>query len=1004
MKFNKKLWCLVLCTILTVLGTLLLASCDEECSHSLCTDWTVTKQSTCSELGTKTRTCQDCGEAFTESIAKKTHKYSSFTNDLNVSCTSAGTESATCQNCGDVKKQLLAGNPYGHTYFDGKCSECGETTDLIASYDASRTEADSVTVKIYKQTDGQLILDVVGSGEMKDFTKDSSAPWSTYASSIKTIHFYEGVKRIGDYAFTELYSISSVMVERGLESFGENAFNETFKADVTYVFDIPTWVSFNFEDNTFPAVYMTKLIYVGEVAIKQNGDRYVKNPSTTIGELVIPEGVTEINAYSFFNCAHMTTVTIPSTLEKIGNYAFYGCSRLSEVHLNSINAWCEVELGDSYANPITVAKEIFFDGEMIQDLVVDGVDRIAPYAFEGCTSIIKLTLNGVFTIGNRAFSGCTYIGEINLNDTKEIGKYAFYANTSLDTLALPSSLEALAEGAFKNCTGLSSVNVGDSIDVLGDSVFAGCHSIVHLELGAALSLIDKDAFTGCYKIVEICNRSNLNANDSDLFKNALHVYTSGSSRITEITGEGNGAGLILYTDENGITIIGYKGGESLVLSKDAIGEGFNIGSYAFYNSSVKNITFIDVPTGSSKNAFNGVSIKKLRLYDIGAWCGISFEDETANPIYYADELYIEEATEAATDITIPDTVSEIAPYAFAGCGSVTKIVIPSSVTAIGEKAFIECTKATGKVGGVFYIGSWVVDYDKSVKTVTVSTTTVGIADGVFKDALIKEVIAPMNMLSHFNVESIVTLTVSAGTIGKDAFKDFTALEKLSVASLVSEVDPMAFTDLTATAVSLKFDYITFLDASRITALTITGGNITASGVVGFVNLKSLVIGGTVSGMETGSFAGLKALETVSINAAINIPANAFKNCTAIRSISLTNTIKSIGKDAFLGCDSAKTNKDGVIYIGSWIVGTDTDKDYIVIGTDTVGIQDGAISASSGITRIFYKGKSAAWKKVIMNLDNTPAIKSAVVYYYNEIKPASTGNFWHYVAGVPEIWA
>ncbi|MBO5946240.1 MAG: leucine-rich repeat protein [Clostridia bacterium] len=1004
MKFNKKLWCLVLCTILTVLGTLLLTACDDECSHALCTDWTVTKQSTCNEFGSKTRTCQDCGEVFTESVAKKTHKYSEYVYDNNVSCTSAGTKSATCQNCGDVKKEINPGNPYGHTFFDGKCSACAETTSLIASYDASRTDTDSVMVKVYKQADGQLILDVVGSGEMKDYSTDAPAPWASYAAGIKTIHFYEGVKRIGDYAFRDLYNVSNVMVERGLESFGENVFNDTYKAAITYVFDIPTWVSFNFEDNSFPAIYMTKLIYVGEVTTNTSGNKYVKNPSTTIGELVIPEGVKKINAYSFFNCAHMTTVSIPESLEKIGNYAFYGCSRLSEVHLSSINAWCEIELGDSYANPITVAKEIFFDGNMVQELVIDGVDTIAPYAFEGCTSIIKLTLNGVSSIGTRAFSECSYISKINLQNTKEIGKYAFYANTALDSLTLPPSLETLNEGAFKNCTRLSSVDVGDCLDVIGDSAFAGCHSIVHLEFGAALSLIDKDAFTGCYKIVEIYNRSKLNENDSDLIKNARYVYTAGASRISEITDEGDGAGLILYTDDEGVTIIGYKGGESLVLSKTAIGEGYKIGSYAFYNSALKNVTVIDEPAGSYKNAFDGVSIKKLRLYDVGAWCGIYFEDETANPVYYAEQLYIEDAEEAATDIKIPDTVTAIAPYAFAGCGSVTKIDIPTSVTSIGEKAFLECTKAMSKLGGVFYIGSWIVDYDNTVNTVTISNTTVGVAEGVFKDASIKEVIAPMNMLSHFKSDSIVTLTVSASTIGANAFADYTALEKLSVATAVTEVDPMAFAGLRATAVSLKFNYAQYLDASKITALTITGGNISASVVSGFVNLKSLVIGGSVSGMEADSFANLTALETVSINAAINIPANAFKNCTSVRSISLTNGIKSIAKDAFLGCDKAKTDKDGVIYIGGWIVGTNTDKDYIVISADTVGIQDGAISSDAGITRIFYKGKSAAWKKVVMNLDNTPAIKSATVYYYNEIKPASTGSFWHYVAGVPEIWA
>ena len=44
-----------------------------------------------------------------------------------------------------------------------------------------------------------------------------------------------------------------------------------------------------------------------------------------------------------------------------------------------------------------------------------------------------------------------------------------------------------------------------------------------------------------------------------------------------------------------------------------------------------------------------------------------------------------------TNITIPNSVTRIHPYAFQGCTSLTSITIPSSVTSIGDSAFSDCT-------------------------------------------------------------------------------------------------------------------------------------------------------------------------------------------------------------------------------------------------------------------------------------------------------------------------
>lgn len=55
----------------------------------------------------------------------------------------------------------------------------------------------------------------------------------------------------------------------------------------------------------------------------------------SITELVIPEGVTSIGNYAFYQCTNLVSVTLPSTLKTIGQYAFYGCSSLTSITLPS---------------------------------------------------------------------------------------------------------------------------------------------------------------------------------------------------------------------------------------------------------------------------------------------------------------------------------------------------------------------------------------------------------------------------------------------------------------------------------------------------------------------------------------------------------------------------------------------------------------------------------------------------------------------------------------------
>jgi hypothetical protein len=58
-----------------------------------------------------------------------------------------------------------------------------------------------------------------------------------------------------------------------------------------------------------------------------------------VTDLVIPDGVTSIGSYAFYNCTSLTSVTLPSGVTSIGSYAFYNCSKLTSVVFENASNW-----------------------------------------------------------------------------------------------------------------------------------------------------------------------------------------------------------------------------------------------------------------------------------------------------------------------------------------------------------------------------------------------------------------------------------------------------------------------------------------------------------------------------------------------------------------------------------------------------------------------------------------------------------------------------------------
>lgn len=171
----------------------------------------------------------------------------------------------------------------------------------------------------------------------------------------------------------------------------------------------------------------------------------------------------------------------------------------------TLSCWASVTIDDiSYtlnSDGTSVASNGTSTGNIIiPEYITDGkntytVTAIGNYAFAN-TSITSISLPSTITsIGNGAFSPCTKLNNINIpENVTTIGSCAFSGCTSLTTITIPAKVTSVGDHAFKDCTNLASVTIGATVSSLGDYVFETCTSLTSITCNGAAASLGTDAF------------------------------------------------------------------------------------------------------------------------------------------------------------------------------------------------------------------------------------------------------------------------------------------------------------------------------------------------------------------------------------------------------------------------------------------------------------------------------------------------------------------------------
>ena len=96
---------------------------------------------TCTEPGSMTWSCPDCGQVWEETIPATGHQNEEVIT-TEATCTTDGLETLTCTVCGSVKEYTI--NALGHSYVDGACERCGEAAPADEAF-IKLTDASELT-------------------------------------------------------------------------------------------------------------------------------------------------------------------------------------------------------------------------------------------------------------------------------------------------------------------------------------------------------------------------------------------------------------------------------------------------------------------------------------------------------------------------------------------------------------------------------------------------------------------------------------------------------------------------------------------------------------------------------------------------------------------------------------------------------------------------------------------------------------------------------------------
>lgn len=340
------------------------------------------------------------------------------------------------------------------------------------------------------------------------------ADYAFLQTNVKTITLPEGLTKIGSYAFSQCYNLTSLVVPEGVAKVESYTFYNSSKLEsVTLPSSLKSLSNFMF----YGCSSLSSVNIPDDVTAIPRNSFYGCSALTNI---ILPSATTSIGTAAFFQTA-LESILLPSTVVSIGYNAFKNCNSLVTVYAcmetpPDINVECFTNSTNATLYVPTVYKEAYEAKDYWKDFQIS--EELVAYTAEGVLMHFRITNEGNKTCevakGIRANNGAisytaaiptSYAGYVTIPSevlgytVTRIGPLAF-SETGLTGVGIPNTVKSIGYNAFHS-TEIPSMILPEGVTQIDKWAFYGCTQMVAAMLPSSLTSIGEEAFTNCTKLV-----------------------------------------------------------------------------------------------------------------------------------------------------------------------------------------------------------------------------------------------------------------------------------------------------------------------------------------------------------------------------------------------------------------------------------------------------------------------------------------------------------------------
>lgn len=287
---------------------------------------------------------------------------------------------------------------------------------------------------------------------------------------------------------------------------------------------------------------------------------------------------------------------------------------------------------------------------------------------------------------------------------------------------------------------------------------------------------------------------------------------------------------------------------------------------------------------------NCKGLTRLDIDDLQSWIDLRLDGYYSTPLLYAHHLFIDGVE--VKHLVLPDNMTSVADYKFAGFSGMTSLTLPQGLVSIGVSAFEGCSSLTS------------LEFPASLTT---------LSNSAFKNCLGLLELTLDSTLQRVGGEAFsgcsgletVDFRGPVEHIGTDAFLGCTGLQRAKAANMETWLS-IGFGNEYANPLALAHRLVA--DGQEVTSLSIPRSvdKIGNYAFYGFDELTEVVIGNHVTAIGTSAFARCKGLKQVAIGDGVTlIGEKAFSTCGALESLTIGSSVNDIKDRAFIACLSLK---------------------------------------------------------------------------------------------------